>query len=310
MAIASPWPAASGGYADQAHAVSRILATLLVESHAIEMARAPEPLLSCLAAPDAKSKTASLIAVGGMQDLVDLDPAFAYFAGLPGASALAPEALLRWLEDQGARALLDELAGRHGLKVLVAGHSGERLGLWSTANDIGDTLTGRRMHAEGLARDVLKGLGADVVSVQPAEVVAALANGTISALESGNVFHALATGVTRVAATCVSDGITPHGNTLVVAMPLRVWAGFDRATQTRMTHALHAQAARDIADAQHNADLVRHMLARAGIGFTHFAPALASDIQRISEAVIADVATRDALSRRIDGAYLTAARIS
>lgn len=58
-------------------------------------------------------------------------PAFALFTGLPSPLAVSPADLLAWHASAGGSLFLDEAAAQRDLKVLIAGHSGPGIGLWS-----------------------------------------------------------------------------------------------------------------------------------------------------------------------------------
>ena len=113
-----------------------------------------------------------------------LHPAFAFFAGLPFGQGLDVPDHHTWLAAAGGEMLWDELAAAFDFKPLVAGHTGASSGVWAGARlEQASDLAGARLHAVGLAADVLRSLGAIPVVMPAHEVRAALAGGDIRAAE-------------------------------------------------------------------------------------------------------------------------------
>ena len=101
------------------------------------------------------------LAYGGVWRHAGLHRAFHVFAGLPLAQGLETSDLQTWLAVGGGSMLWEELAAEFGHKPLVVGHTGRSAGVWASARleTVAD-LVGARVHAEGLAADVLRALGA------------------------------------------------------------------------------------------------------------------------------------------------------
>ena len=113
-----------------------------------------------------------------------LHPAFAVFAGLPFSQGLDAPSQQTWLAAGGGAMLWDELAAEHGFKPLVVGHTGPSPGVWSAVRlETPSDLVGARLHAEGLAGDVLRDLGAMPATFAPEDLRGALADGRLQAAE-------------------------------------------------------------------------------------------------------------------------------
>ncbi len=114
--------------------------------------------------------------------------AFHVFAGLPLAQGLEASDLQTWLAVGGGSMLWEELAAEFGHKPLVVGHTGPSAGVWASARleTVAD-LVGARVHAEGLAADVLRALGAAPALLVAADLRAAAGGRDGSRPPSGSV---------------------------------------------------------------------------------------------------------------------------
>lgn len=237
---------------------------------------------------------------------VDAQAAFGFFGGLPGAAGLAPHDLDAWIGVGGGQELWDDLAGAFGIKPLLVGHLGERPALWSAAPIEGlADLAGRRVHALGLAQDVLRGAGAEPVALPEERIAEALARGDIAAAECGGALASLALGVPRVAKHVAGFSLSSAGTALSLAIRRGVWDDLGASDQTIIT-ACTAEALRlSLAETRAHEALVRTTLAaRYGVRFARPNPSAAAAIARLADAVVADLAGRDDRAARISASYM------
>jgi TRAP-type mannitol/chloroaromatic compound transport system substrate-binding protein len=237
---------------------------------------------------------------------VDADAAFGFFGGLPGAAGLAPHDLDAWIGVGGGQELWDDLAGAFGAKPLLVGHLGERPALWSTApiESLAD-LAGCRVHALGLAHDVLRGAGAEPVALPEERIAEALARGDIAAAECGGALASLALGVPRVAKHVAGFSLSPAGTALSLAVRRGVWDDLGASDQTIIAACAAEELRLSLAETRAHEALVRTTLAaRYGVRFAPPDPGSAAAIARLADAVVADLAGRDDRTARISASYM------
>jgi len=163
----------------------------------------------------------------------NLHRAFAVFAGLPFSQGLDAAALQTWLAAGGGAMLWDELAAKHGFKPLVAGHTGPSPGVWAAARlETPSDLVGAKLHAEGLAGNILRDLGAMPGKFAPEDLRAALADGRLKAAEWLGPLAAVAPDLQPLAQRLYQPGFNRHGQLLSLAIAKPLWDGMsatDRA---------------------------------------------------------------------------------
>lgn len=295
LTLAMPWADAPQGPADSTRRLARRIEALTGGRYRIEI----------LAADSGPDSAADLVH-GPALDLVSLDPAFAYFAGLPGSSGLGAQDLAHWIAVGGGQMLWDELAGRHGWKPLLAGHSGDAPPLWSREpiTGLGD-LAGRRIAAPGLGADVARGLGADACEGLTHQAAAALADGSVQAVEAGDLPTSLAAGLPEVARYATGQGLNGRGSAHMLRVRLPVWERLPEADRAILAAAAAEAYQLSLAEARAHAGLARRVLeTRFGVQFAPWPADVAEAIERVAEATIAHVAGRDATAARIDQSYM------
>ncbi len=301
LRIASAAPSSSAGLADDAHRFCRTLERLTngrFELALVEGSRKPFEMLAA----------GNVEAVFGYEAAkASLHPAFAYFAGLPGPLTLPASRISDWLTSDLTRDHWDRLSAALGVKTLHAGHTITRATLWSPdpLSSL-DQLADRSVYCDGLAADVIEGLGG-----RPAR-----ANGPQRALNA----HRDAIVLCRQAADGVALGLAemkPFVTTTTLGgeasvSTLTVHRGFwDRLpgeARTELSEACHHLAASGARGAHaSNAggdEAILRALVEAGKITSYDVPgAIAFALNRVAEAVIADIAAFDSHARAINIAY-------
>lgn len=224
-------------------------------------------------------------------------PALAYFGALPIDGALGALGLAAWTSVGGGQELWDELCGDFNVKALLCGHGGRGTGLWSMQPDRPAT----RIAAFGLAPEVLAGIGLTPVAMtRAAGVAAALAAGDADVVETLDGSLATAMTLRDAGARRVGRGMTGRGAAWSLGMRRSFWDGLAECERI-MLSALAAEAyAHSVANRR-----MEQAMARA-LSVTGTAATL--DIWRrsrqVRDAVVAEVAGRDAISRAIDRSYM------
>ena len=299
LTLASPWKAASGGYPDQAHGFARRLEQTLGGRLKLHLETRPQSAIEAL------TSGACDLYFGPEHANTAHHQAFGFFAGLPGEGAADPATFEAWLVAGGGQDLWDELSAKFGVKALMAGHTGPAPGLWSTRRIRSLTdISREQIWAEGLARQVIAGIGARAADVGPNGVVDGLARREIIAAEWGNAAQSLAAGFPSVARFCTLGSISAQGSLLALTMKRHVWDRLTPDLQLTLSAAAADEARRSAADWRANDHLLRQALVQTlQIAYVPLPLDVAAAIARVSEAVIADATTRDALSARINTSY-------
>jgi TRAP-type C4-dicarboxylate transport system substrate-binding protein len=100
-------------------------------------------------------------------------------------------------------------------------------------------------------------------------------------------------------------GLTRGGSTLAVSLRRELWESFDAETQAIVSDVAAEYNRRTTSELRANDLMLRTVLGKThGISFMPLSAALETEISRVAEAVVADIAARDALSQRINGAYM------
>ena len=302
LVLASPWPANSGGFADEVHSLARRLEHACSGRVKFRLSQGSESGI------DAVTSGVADLHVGLTHGHVGHHPAFGYFAGLPVHIGLPFVNLARWLDFGGGRELWDQLSASFDTISLLAGHTGRPAGIWTVhpLTSLHD-LTSQAVFSQGLARDVTEGLGAVAVEMTVTAIAPNLSDGKLRAAEWGNGAQCLAVGLPEVAKFSTTDGFVPAGSTVCLTAARATWEGLGSELQNIIRVTAMNQARRSAATASANDAIIRQALTKVyGVSFYGMPLDIRSAAARMSEAVVADVASRDRMSRRINEGYLGA----
>jgi TRAP-type mannitol/chloroaromatic compound transport system substrate-binding protein len=237
--------------------------------------------------------------------LATLHPAFAFFAGLPLGQGLASAELDGWLMLGGGQHLWDELARPFGWKPLVAGHTGEGVGLWSSVRlEAASDLVALPVAATGLAARVLEIMGAEVIDVAPPDLGWALTSGRVRAGEAAGPSSGSAFALEPLAPCWYRPGLYPHGAVTVLLVASTLWEGLDAADQAIFEAGAAAEYRLALAEANMAAAIAAHKRGAAKWPVRTSLPRpLAAALAEVATAVVEEVADFDAASRRIAASY-------
>ena len=300
LTLASPWKAGSSGFPDQTHNFAKRLESALGGRLKLHLQTRPQSAIAAVASG------ASDLYFGPEHANVAHHPAFAYFAGLPGATSADFDTLEMWLTAGAGQEFWDELSAKFGVKALMAGHTGPSPGLWSTRpiRALAD-IAGAPVYVEGLAREVVRGLGARAVDLAPDLVAGSLARRAIVAAEWGNPAQSLAAGFPSIAKFCTQQSINQQGSVLALTISRPVWDRLTADVQITLSAAAAEECRRACTDFKANDQILRRALSETlQIAYRPLPRDLELGIARVSEAVIADTATFDGISHRINGDYM------
>ncbi len=237
---------------------------------------------------------------------VDQDPAFAFFCGLPGSHGLVPAHRQAWLVAGGGQILWDDLAARHGFKPLLAGHTGQNPGLWTTCpiRSAAD-LVGVSLAVSGPGALVASKLRAIPRVLPASQLRDALVNRELTAVEWGNPLAGLMLGLPQVATHFHTGGIHRNGTAISMHVRLTVWERLDLSTRL----ALEALAAHELAvssaeSLSHSRVAEQVITAVPDLEATHLPPMLAVAIDQATAALIEEIGASSFDSARIRDSYV------
>lgn len=261
-----------------------------------------------LAGPTATSPEAKVTPALNLvraSNLVEIDKAFAFATGLPGATALDAAAVDSWLTDAGGQTALDSLAAMHGLKVLLAAHGGESF-LWSTQPFLKPAdFAGKCVQADGLGSYVAAGLGAEPWRIVSNNTTELLATGEVAAVEA-SVLDAMAQGILRPAHFAAANMLVPHGNALALTMNLDVWQAMTTADQTAISTAARETYRQSVRANQALAAMNRSALEQSyAIAISPAPLSLTGAIETVSRAVVAQTASSSAAAAKLNASYMS-----
>jgi len=244
---------------------------------------------------------------GSGHDFVALDPVFAYFAGLPGNDGLRPTFLNAWLMAAGGQGLWDDLGAMHGLKPLLAGHTGARSSLWSarpiaTASE----LRGLRIAVAGLGAPVAERLGATAMTLATPDLAAALRDGRIDAVEGGGTISGYASDLHLAGRHCLRPGLTRNGTTMVLAVAAPLWAELSPADQIVIQAATALELNTATAETLAVSRRLREALAGhdPSVTFARADRDFAEATRHASAAVVAALARSSPVAARVNASYV------
>lgn len=295
LRLAMPWADTPHGPADSARRLARRFETMTDGRYRIEFTGVG-------AGPQAEAD----LLHGPVHDFLPQHPAFSYFGGLPGTGGLSAQDLAHWVAIGGGQMLWDDLAAPHGWKSLLAGHSGDAPPLWTREPIAGlSDLAGQRISAPGLGSDVSRALGAEAYpAVAPHAAAEALAEGAVDAVEAGDLANSLAAGLANVARCATGHGLNGRGTTHALSVRLSLWESLSDADKLILAAAAAEEYQLNLAEARAHAGLARQVLEARGVVFAPWPADIADALERVAEATIAHVASRDAAAVRINQSYM------
>ena len=298
--LAMAWPDTVSGLADSANRLARRIEEATDRRYRIHLLAESDGAGSTFTSADVDLYHAS------EHDNACLDPAFAYFAGLPFSAGLAPADLESWLTIGGGQELWDELGAEHGIKPLLAGHLGRAPHLWSN-RIISATcdFEGLRIAAYGPTADVMHALGAQTIALPARQLGAALASGDIDAAEFGGSLHAMAAGLAPAARNAYAVDPLGTGTAISLGVRRRLWDSMSEGD--RIIFSACASEAYRLAIAENNAHeriILKALCDLHSVSATALQPEIRAALIPITEAVVAMLAAATPHARRINASYM------
>jgi TRAP-type mannitol/chloroaromatic compound transport system substrate-binding protein len=210
-----------------------------------------------------------------------------------------------WLYSGGGIELWQELFAPFGVRPEPAGNTGVQLGGWfrKEIRSIAD-LKGLKMRIPGLGAEVLKRAGGTPVNLPGGEIFTALQTGAIDATEWVGPYNDLAFGLHTVAKHCYYPGWQEPGSVLECLINQRAYDALPDDLKAVVSGACRIVNNDMLAEyTARNPVALKSLIEEHGVSVKPFPADVLATLKRHSEDVVAEMAAKDALAKRIYDSY-------
>ncbi len=226
-------------------------------------------------------------------------PAVQFMAGYPfGLSAQEQNA---WIQYGGGQELADEIYSQMGCKFFLSGNTGTQMGGWfnKEINSVAD-LKGLKMRIPGLGGKVLAKAGGTPVLMAGGELYTALERGTIDATEWVGPYHDQRLGLYRAAKYYYYPGWHEPGTSLDNFINVRAWEALPADQKAVVVAANTAVNQLVLSEfVARNNDSLKTLITKHGVVLKQFPDSVLAGFSVLSGQVVNDLASNDAMSRRV-----------
>ena len=231
-------------------------------------------------------------------------PALYFFCAVP--YGMTADEVCSWIDFGGGQALWDEVGLQFSIKPLMALNTGVQMGGWfnKEINDPAD-FKGLRYRMPELGAEVLRRMGATVVTTPGGDIVKAFASGAIDASEWVGPWMDMELGLDQAADYYYYPGFHEPGSNNTLGINKALWDGLAPSDRALIAAAAQAEVTRSLA--QFNAENVKalkRLREDKRIKILRFNDELIRGFGKLSKEVLADVATKDPLTRKVYDSYM------
>ena len=210
-----------------------------------------------------------------------------------------------WIYYGGGQALWNELYAPFGLMPLLAGNGGVTMTGWFRREiEAVDDFKGLKMRVQGPAAEVLRRNGAVPVTMPAGEIFTSLQSGLIDAAEFAGPYHDLALGIHKTAKYYYYPGWHEPGTPAECTINKKAFEQLPPDLQSVVTtacQAMNADVAAELAARNHLA--LQTLVSEHGVKLRRFPDAVLDTLRSTSAEVLADIAAKDATTRKVYTAY-------
>jgi TRAP-type mannitol/chloroaromatic compound transport system substrate-binding protein len=230
--------------------------------------------------------------------------AFDFFTTVP--FGFTADELAAWIHFGGGQELWDELSANYNIKPLLCGTTGAQMGGWFTKEVSGpQTFAGLKYRMPGLGGEVLRRLGATVVTLAGGEIVPALRSGAIDASEWVGPWLDMALGLHKVSKFYYYPGFHEPGSGLSLGINKTRWDSLTAEDRKAITTVVNSEYTYLLAEAYtNNAKSLEELSQDKNIQIRKFDDSLLQALGKASGEVMAEVGSKDPLTRRIYQSYI------
>jgi TRAP-type mannitol/chloroaromatic compound transport system substrate-binding protein len=231
-------------------------------------------------------------------------PAVHFFAAVP--YGLTADELCSWIDFGGGQALWDEVDAQFNIKPLMASNTGVQMGGWFTKEIAGPKdYEGLRYRMAGPGAEVLRRMGATVVITPGGEIAGALKSGAIDAAEWIGPWMDMNLGLNTAADYYYYPGFHEPGTNQTLGINKTLWDGFTASERALIEAAAQAEVTRSLAEFNaENVKALKVLRDDQRIKILRFNDDLIKVFGKLTKEVLADVAAKDPLSRKVYDSYM------
>jgi TRAP-type mannitol/chloroaromatic compound transport system substrate-binding protein len=230
-------------------------------------------------------------------------PALNFFSSVP--YGMTADEFAAWIMFGGGQQLWDEVSAGFAIKPLMALNTGVQMGGWFVKEiNRPEDYKGLRYRMPGLGAEVLRRMGAIVVTTPGSEIVDALKSGAIDASEWVGPWLDMHLGLDQAAPYYYYPGFHEPGTNATLGINKAVWDVLTVADRALIEAAAIAELTRSLAE--FNAGNVKALVRlreEKRVKLTRFNGELIRVFGKLSKEVLADVATKDKLTRKVYDSY-------
>jgi TRAP-type mannitol/chloroaromatic compound transport system substrate-binding protein len=233
----------------------------------------------------------------------DKSPAAQFFSAMP--YGLTSDELCSWVEFGGGQELWDEVDAQFNIKPMMATNTGVQMGGWFTKEiSRPDDYKGLRYRMAGPGAEVLRRMGATAVTTAAGDIVTALKSGAIDGAEWIGPWVDLNLGLDKAADYYYYPGFHEPGVNLTLGINKTLWDGLTASERALIETAAQAEVTRSLAEFNaENVKALQHLRAEGRIKILRFNDELVKTYGKLSKEVLADIAAKDPLTRKIYDSY-------
>jgi TRAP-type mannitol/chloroaromatic compound transport system substrate-binding protein len=231
------------------------------------------------------------------------DESAQFFSTVP--FGLTAQEMNAWMYYGGGLELWTELYDRFGLIPEPAGNTGVQMGGWfnKEINSLVD-LDGLKMRIPGLGGEVLKRLGGTPVNLPGGELFIALETGAIDATEWVGPYNDLAFGLYKAAKYYYYPGFHEPGTILEAMINKKAFEALSEDLQAIVRYACRAVNQDLLAEyTARNPTALQTLLGKHHVDMRPYPDDVLAQLRTISAEVVAELAEKDAFSRRVYNSY-------
>lgn len=208
---------------------------------------------------------------------------------------MEPWEFAAWWYESGGRELGQSLYHKHGSHILLCGMTGPETAGWfrEPVRSLAD-VEGLKIRFAGIGGKVIERAGASVTMLPGGEIFQALEKGAIDATEFALPIVDQALGFNRIAPYNYYPGWHQPGTFSHMAVNLDIWNELSEADQAMLETACTAGAMRNLAKSEATQGAIIARFPDVGVSAETLPMDVLRELERITEAVMAEEAAKDA----------------
>ncbi len=231
-------------------------------------------------------------------------PALYFFCAVP--YGLTADELCSWIDFGGGQALWDEVDAQFNIKPLMAFNTGVQMGGWFNKEiNHPEDFKGLRYRMPELGAEVLRRMGATVVTTPGSEIVGALKSGAIDASEWVGPWLDMDLGLDKAVDYYYYPGFHEPGTNSTLGINKTLWDGLTGSERALIEAAAQAEVTRSLAECNaENVKSLKFLRADNRVKILRFNDGLIKTFGKLSKEVLADIAAKDPLTRKVYDSYM------